>query len=98
MANLPYDCYDWDSMYEEDPKDETLYSCAEYFRDIVKALYSNAPLDRAELEDLIFDLCKLLKVRIPDNFLNIERRKNVPFTDFFSNLDMKSLYITKKTI
>lgn len=98
MANLPYDCYDWDSIDESDPKDELIYSCAEYVKDIMKMLYSNDPLDRTELEDMLFDLCKLLKVKLPDNFLNIERRSKNALRDFFSGLDMKSLYVTKKTI
>lgn len=98
MGNMPYDSYDWDDIENYDPKDEKIFTCGEYVRDIVQILYSKEPLDRSHLEILIDELCDLLKVKLPDNFLNIERRKNVPMRDYFSNLDMKSLYITNKTI
>jgi uncharacterized protein YpuA (DUF1002 family) len=99
MANLPYDCYEWDSVTKRyDENDEKLYRCNDCFGDIVKMLYSEDKLDREELEDLIEEMCKLLKVSLPDNFLNVERRKNVPLKHYFTNLDMKSMYITNKTI
>jgi len=97
--NSPYDlCYDDVGEDPFNPKDELIYGCTEYVRDIVQALYSNGPLDRCELEEHLEGICKLLNIRIPENFLNIERRKTIPMRDYFLNLEVNSLFVTKKTI
>ena len=98
MANLPYDCYDDYLEHQFNPKDELLAECSDYFRDILQMLYSAAPLDRCDLEELLANLGKLLKVELPEGFLSIKRRENVPMREFFSQFDIKSLYVTKKTI
>ena len=95
MANMPYDCYDWDDIEQYDPKEELIYSCREHMRDIVKYLFSDEPLDRTALDDSISGICDLLEVDIPPKMLTIERKQKCKF---FSNLDTQALYITKKTI
>lgn len=100
MANLPYDCY-LDEVYDEDsfdPKDDLICECGEYLQDILRVLYGSTSIDRAYLEDLLEELCARLKVDLPAGLLSIERRKNVSMRDYFSDLDIKSLYVTKKTI
>jgi hypothetical protein len=99
MANLPYDCYDWDSIdVPSDPKDDLINECSEYLQDVLRVLYGSASIDRAHLEDLLEELCSRLKVSLPAGLISIERRKNVSMRDYFSDFDMKSLYVTKKTI
>ena len=99
MANLPYDCYDDYLEYApEDPKDELINECGEYLQDILRILYGSSSIDRLYLEDLLEELCARLKVDLPNGFLNIARRKNIPMRDYFSDFDINSLYVTKKTI
>lgn len=98
MPSLPYDLVS-DDPYSDtyDAHYELIMDSRERLRDVLNHLYSNEPLDRIALEDSLDDLCKLFSMRMPDNFLNIERRKN-SIKDYFLNLDMKSLYVTNKTI
>jgi len=98
MSSLPYDLVSDDPYADSyDPHSELIMDSRECLRDVLKHLYSNEPLDRIALEDSLEELCKLYSMRMPDNFLNIERRKK-SIRDYFSNLDMQSLYITNKTI
>ena len=99
MANMPYDYYD-DYLEESpiDPKDELITECGEYLQDILRVLYGSASIDRAYLEDLLEELCTRLKVSLPAGLLSIERRKNIPMRDYFSDFNINSLYVTKKTI
>lgn len=99
MANMPYDCFD-DYLEDAptDQKDDLLNECGEYLQDILRVLYGSTSIDRSYLEDLLEELCSRLKVPLPHGLLSIERRKNVSMRDYFSDFDIKSLYVTKKTI
>lgn len=95
MANLPYDCYDWDSIDDIDPKDELIHDCREQMQEIISHLFSDGELNRIALDDALCVICNLLDVEIPPKMLTIQRREK---SRLFSNAEAQSLYITKKTI
>ncbi len=62
-------------VHKNDVPDTSLM--ADRLRDIVKQLYSSAPLDKAMLESNLDDLCDLLEVDINKGDLQIERRGTI---------------------
>lgn len=85
--------YNLDSWYEPpcekyDPKDDIIYECKEIVKDIIRQLYSSDSIDYKALQYDIEELCQVLHIKQPHNYLTIERKKKDVHKNFFSTLDM----------
>ena len=83
------------TWYEEDdissPKDDLIYECKENVRAIVRQLYSNDTIDYKDLSYSIEELCHLLKLKMPQTSLTIDRKKrsNIVSLDTFAEFTKK---------
>lgn len=91
--------HDFDDEYfkEEDPRDDLIYECKEYIKDIVRQLYSNDPLNVEDLSFSLEEVCHLLSIDLPKPDLNVARKEKSAKESFFSALNTLSLYASNKT-
>jgi hypothetical protein len=91
------DDFDRDDYREDDPKDEVIFQCQEYVKNIANHLYSNDTLDIEDLSYSLEELCHLLSVQVPKPSLNVSRQRKSVSEKFFAALDTLSLYSNNKT-